>query len=194
MKSLGVVGSGIAANRRSSPGGQQAVAEFRLASGGAGGLSGGRLEPVIGGTGSYKSKVAGVPFSGKNVPVQIDEPQGTDQSLQVDWSLQLLLAVKTVKGKERIVASATLVLPNGDTIQFPEKAVKYSQTAGYKLSFKKGTNTTAKPDVVDAKSSVTLTGLKFVKNGDVWEPTAGTIAYKFLGQSGTENLLDFVAP
>lgn len=150
--------------------------------------------PTIGGTGSYKSKVAGVPFSGKNVPVQIEAPEGTDQGLKQDWSLQLVLAAKTIGGKEKIVASATLVLPNGDTIVYPEKAVKYSQTSGYKLTFKKGTNTTANPDRIDAKSTILLTGLKFVKVGDAWKPDAGTITYQFLGQKGVENLMDFVAP
>ncbi len=150
--------------------------------------------PTIGGTGSYKSKVAGVPFSGQNVPVQIVAPEGTDEGLRQDWSLQLVLAAKTIGGKEKIVASATLVLPNGDTIIFPEKAVKYSQTSGYKLTFKKGTNTTANPDRIDAKTTILLTGLKFVKTGDTWQPDAGTITYQFLGQKGVENLMDFVAP
>lgn len=150
--------------------------------------------PTIGGTGSYKSKVAGVPFSGSNVPVQIEAPEGTDDGLRQDWSLQLVLAAKTVGGKEKIFASATLVLPNRDTIEFPEKAVKYSQKTGYKLSFKKGTNTTANPDRIDTKTALLLTGLKFVKNGDTWVPDAGTITYQFLGQKGVEDLMKFVAP
>lgn len=150
--------------------------------------------PTIGGTGSYQSKVAGVPFSGKNVPVQIEAPEGTGEGLRQDWSMQLVLAPKTIGGKERIVSSATLLLPNGDTIVFPEKAVKYSRTSGYKLTFKKGTNTTANPDKTDAKTTILLTGLKFVKNGENWEPVEGTITYQFLGQKGVENLMDFVAP
>jgi hypothetical protein len=150
--------------------------------------------PAIGGTGSYQSKVAGVPFSGKNVPVRIDAPEGTDEGLKQDWSLQLVLAAKTIGGKEKIVASATLVLPDGDTLVFPEKAVKYSPAKGYKLTFKKGTNTTANPDKIDPKTTILLSGLKFAKTGDAWVPDAGTITYQFLGQKGVANLMEFIAP
>jgi hypothetical protein len=154
---------------------------------------GGGAEGVAG-TATYKGKIDGVPFSGKDVPTQIEAPPGAVDNLKEDWSLQLELAARMVKGKERIVADATLVLPDGDTIEFPEKAVKYNPATGYKLSFKKGTNTTANPDVIDTKTSITITGLKFVKNGDEWEVTGGTITYKFSGQSGTESLLPFLPP
>jgi hypothetical protein len=146
------------------------------------------------GTGTYTAKVGGVPFSGKNVPVEVAAPPGSEDNLKQQWSLQLDIAKKTIGGKERIVASAILELPNGDMVAFPERVVKYSEKKGYKLVFKKGTNTTANPDVLDKKSSVILTGLKFEKNGDLWEPTAGTINYRFLGQKGLEDLMDFVAP
>lgn len=152
---------------------------------------GGGTEGVAG-TATYKGKIDGVPFSGKDVPTQVEAPPDAVDNVKEDWSLQLELAAKTVKGKERIVADATLVLPNGDTIEFPEKAVKYNPTTGYKLSFKKGTNTTANPDVIDAKTSITITGLTFVKNGDEWVVTGGTITYKFYGQTGTESLLPFI--
>jgi hypothetical protein len=155
-------------------------------------LGGGEMGVM--GSGSYKAKLGGVPFAGSNVPVDLVAPPGSEDNLKEEWSLQLDLAAKIVKGKERIVASAILVRPDGDVIEFPEKAVKYSQATGYKLSFKKGTNTTANPDVIDAKTTILLTGLKFVKVGDAWEPEAGTITYQFLGQKGVENLMEFVAP
>ncbi len=151
-------------------------------------------DPGVAGTTTYSMKVDGVPFSGKNVAVEYVAPPGAEDNLKIDWNLQLDIAAKTVGGKERIVASAILVLPNGDSVAFPERVVKYSEAKGYKLVFKKGTNTTANPDRLDKKTSIILTGLKFVKNGDDWEPTAGTINYSFLGQKGIEDLTEFLVP
>lgn len=144
------------------------------------------------GTGTYSAKVGGVPFSGKNVPVEVAAPPGSENNLQQQWNLQLDIAAKTIGGKERIVASAILELPNGDIVEFPERVVKWSEKKGYRLAFKKGTNTSANPDVIDKRSIIIITGLKFQKNGDLWEPVAGTINYRFLGQKGLENLMDFV--
>ena len=154
---------------------------------------GGPTDGIMG-TATYRAKLGGVPLSGMNVPLEIPVPPGSESNLKFDWSLQLEIAAKTIAGKERIVASALLVLPNGDSIQFAERVVRYSEKKGYRLVFKKGTNVTADPDVLDKKTKVILTGLKFVKNGDEWEPSGGTITYQFLGQKGIENLLDFLAP
>jgi hypothetical protein len=147
----------------------------------------------LAGTGSYKSKVAGVPFSGKNFPVQFAAPDGSEDNLKTDWSFHIDLQKKTIQGKERTVASAQLTLPSGDTIVYPEKVVKYSPK-GYSLSFKGGTNTTVNPPKIDKKSSISIKGLTFVQQGADWKPTAGTISYQFLGQKGTANLMDFVEP
>jgi hypothetical protein len=146
------------------------------------------------GSGTYRAKLGGVPLAGANVPLELATSPASESNLKTAWTLQLELAAKTIQGKERIVASAVLELPNGDSIQFAERVVKYSEKKGYKLAFKKGMNVTANPDVLDKKTAVILSGLKFVKNGDVWEPSGGTITYRFLGQKGVENLLDFLAP
>lgn len=151
-------------------------------------------EAGVMGSATYSIKATGVPLSGKNVPVEVPVPPGSEDNLKQDWTLDLDLATKTIQGKERIVASAELVLPNGDHIQFAERVVKYSEKKGYKLVFKKGTNTSANPDRLDKKTSIILTGLKFEKNGDDWEPTEGTINYKFNGQKGLEDLMEFVPP
>ena len=50
------------------------------------------------------------------------------------------------------------------------------------------------PDVIDSKTSISLKGLKFQKQGDDWIPTAGTITYSFLGQKGVEDLQQFLSP
>ncbi len=148
----------------------------------------------LAGTWTYSGKANGIPFQGANEPLDFEIPAGSENNLQQDWSIDLELEERMVSGKPRIFASAVLTRPDGDVIVFPEKAVKFSQTKGYNLKFKKGTNTTANPDVIDVKSSVTFTGLDFEENGGVLEASAGTIIYKFLGQSGTANITDFVAP
>ena len=148
----------------------------------------------IAATGSYKSNVGGVPFSEKNLPLMVAAPPGAVDNLQQDWNVQRDIASQGVKGKQVIMASAQLVLPNGDTIMYPERKAKYSETKGYKLSFKKGTNITASPSRIDKRSSLAINGLTFDSQGTDWVPSGGTIKYQFLGQKGTANLLDFVMP
>jgi hypothetical protein len=47
---------------------------------------------------------------------------------------------------------------------------------------------------VDKKTSILIKGMTLTKQGNVWQPTAGTITYKFFGQQGSGNLLDFYVP
>jgi hypothetical protein len=72
--------------------------------------------------------------------------------------------------------------------------VKYSAKNGYKLSLSKGTNTTAVPPYVVKKAKLKIKDLTFVPNGPVFDVTGGTIDYKFYGQKGKADLLDFIAP
>ena len=120
---------------------------------------------------------------------------GPFNNLKKDWTLQLDFATKQPpKGKSYIVASAQLVLPNGDTIVFAEKRTTYNKKTGYTVSFSRGTNTTVNPQKIDTKTSISIKGMTLVKRGTGWQPTAGTLTYKFFGQKGTGNLMDFVAP
>ena len=146
------------------------------------------------GTASFKGKVAGVPFAAKNLPLKAPAPPGATDNARKAWNIELDLSRKTIRGREKTVASAQLLLPNGDTISYPEKVVRYSATKGYSLSFKRGTNITANPTRLDKKSSVLLKNLTFMQQGGDWQPTGGTITYQFLGQKGTASVLDFVAP
>jgi len=148
----------------------------------------------VSGTATYSGKANGIPFSGKNEPLEFEAPPGAGDNLKQDWSLQLDIARKVVQGKQRLVASAILVRPDGDTIRFPERTVNYSVAKGYNIAFKKGTNLTVVPNAVDAKTSVSLKGLLLEQNGSEWVPTAGTITYSFLGQKGVENLTEFLVP
>src|SRR5262249_26378806 len=145
--------------------------------------------PGISGTGTYASKVGGVPFSGKNVPVQVAAPPGATDNLQQNWSLHLDIHKKLVGKTQRTAASAQLLLPNGDTISFPDKLIKYSATKGYMISFARGTNITMQPTKIDSHSTVAIKNLTFVQQGSDWQPTGGAVSYKFLGQKGTANLL-----
>jgi|GEM_PF-3211420 len=154
----------------------------------------GKTNPGVEGTTSYKWSVTGVPLTSKNEPFALPLPPESLANLQSDWSLDLDLRRTTINGKEVTVASALLTLPGGDITTFPERAVKYSATKGYSLSFKKGTNTSATPPKADKRSAVSIKGLTFAQQGAAWVPTGGTITYQFLGQKGTANLMDFVPP
>jgi hypothetical protein len=72
--------------------------------------------------------------------------------------------------------------------------VRYSAKRGYSLSFTRGTNVTLNPAKIDKKSSISIKRLLFSQQGTDWQPTNGVLTYKFLGQKGTGNLLDFLAP
>ncbi len=149
----------------------------------------------IAGTGSYRAKAGDVPVTGKNVPIQVAAPPGAVDNLKKDWTLQLDITGKQdARGKAYIVASSQLVLPNGETIVFPEKRTRYSTKTGYSLSFTGGTNVSVNPQKVDRRTSILIKGMTLVKQGNVWQPTAGTITYKFFGQRGSGNLLDLVVP
>ena len=158
------------------------------------------FEDVGGGTNGLVGTVTGsatalgVPMTFKNTPIVAPETPDMQTNFRKNWLLDLDIHNNVVNGKQVTVASALLTLPNGDVISFPEKKVKYSTTKGYKLTFKKGTNTTVIPNRLDKKSSIKITGMTFTNNGGDWTPTGGTIAYSFLGQKGTANLLDFTGP
>ena len=154
---------------------------------------GGGIQGVAG-IASYDGKLAGVPISGDNLPVEMEAPPGAVDNLKADWSFKLVLTPKMVDGIERILASATLVLPNGDTIRFPERTVRYSQKRGYKINFRNGTNVSVTPHATDTNSAVLLRHLKFERQDGEWTPKAGKIVYELLGQRGTADLLEFVTP
>jgi hypothetical protein len=141
---------------------------------------------------TYRSNFAGVPFSGRDVPIQIPTPIGAADNLRQDWNIRIDLASRTAGKKEQIIASAQLTLPTGDILQYPEKVVRYSTSKGYRLKFRRAINVASIPPKVDPKAKITIKGLTFIQQGNAWEPTAGQITYQFLGQKGQGNLLDFV--
>ena len=155
---------------------------------------GGGVEGVTG-TVSYTGKLGGVPFTGNNLPLQAPVPPGAAANLRRDWSLQLDISSRlSPKGKTQIVASAVVILPNGDTITFPAKRVKYSAKEGYLIFFRNGTNTTVVPPKLDKKTAITIRNMTLDRPVTVWRPTGGTITLRFLGQKAKGNLLDLLAP
>jgi hypothetical protein len=163
-------------------GGAEGLVQPRAITGGATGLSG---------TSTYKGKVGGVPFGDSNVAVQF--PMDTTQVSNITkaWTIQINIASQMVKGKEQLTATGLLTLPNGERISFPAKKTKYSATKGYSLSFKKGTNLTR--GAADKGSSVTIKSMTMSKSSTgTWTVTGGLIYYKFLGQSGSGDLVNFL--
>jgi hypothetical protein len=152
-----------------------------------GGVSG------ISATAGGSAKVGGVPSSSKNGPISHSVAPSQASNFSKSWSLRLDIQskVNSKTGKPYIGATGQLLLPNGDTILYPERVVKYSKK-GYSITFKGGTNITIQPNKIDKKSKVVIKGMTLEEQGQVWKPTAGTMTYQFLGQKGTESLLDFL--
>ncbi|HEX8294858.1 MAG TPA: hypothetical protein VF593_01040 [Chthoniobacteraceae bacterium] len=151
---------------------------------------------ALAGTGSYSAKVGLMAFKDKNMPVSVPVESTGSTNIKKDWSVEvsLIRKFKPRTNKPYIAASAILTLPNGDSISFREKAARFSERTGYSLSFSRGTNTTAEPDLLDKKSKIKITKMKLVEEEtNVWKPVEGTITYNFLGQKGTASLVDFIA-
>ena len=90
-------------------------------------------------------------------------------------------------------ARCSLVTPDSRMSRCARKA-KYSPKSGYSLAFKGGTNVTTVPPALDTKTRLTFKKMTVTQQGQVLRPAGGTVDYRFLGQRGKANLLDFLAP
>jgi len=144
-------------------------------------------------TGSYSGKLGDTPFSGRKLPLQIPFLADAGTNIHDSWTLSLNLHPKTVGKTTRTFVSAQLVLPSGNTIEFPDRPARYTKM-GYTLSFVGGTNITANPPVRNHRASIGIRTMSGTQQGNSFVATSGTIRYHFLGQAGTANLLDFVPP
>lgn len=155
-------------------------------------------------------------FSGKR-DKQPDKDKLEMDTLEVDvnqlggvlfkaWGMYLDISEQTdAKGKKYYVAYLYFYNANETITYFPAKTVVYSPTNGYSISFSKGLlydknfipiNDTKGKQVVDKYSSIRFDKLLFKKgfgSGNVpfWEPAAGGVFYKFLGQSGFGHAFNF---
>ena len=146
------------------------------------------------GNANAEGKIGKIPVSVDRYPVELETTPQILKNLNADWSLKLVLTSSSSKKSKSILGAAILVLPNGDTIKFPAKAIKYSKKTGFNIKFTKGTNTSAKPQSIDKKSVIALSKLNFVKKNGKWQLKAGRIKYEFLGQKGNEDLIHFLKP
>jgi len=146
------------------------------------------------GTASGGGKLGGVPYREKSTPVQIPVTPQNVANLDEKWGLTMTIANKVDPRthKPYVGANGTLTLPNGTVIVFPEKRLKYSITRGYSVALTRGTNVTVNPTKIDKKASVVLRRMTLTQVGGIWKPNAGTVSYRFLGQKGTANVVDFV--
>lgn len=154
---------------------------------------GGGVKGVMG-TANAEGRIGKSPVSVDRYPLELETPPQILKNLNSDWSFKLVLTSGKGSKSKRILGSAVLVLPNGDTIKFPAKTVKYSRKQGFTIRFEKGTNTSTKPQTTDTKSVVALSKLNFEKKNGKWKLNSGKIRYEFLGQKGNENLKHFLNP
>lgn len=144
-------------------------------------------------TTSGSGSVDGIPGSVSSMPVLIPATEDMENNFSKDWTLNLVITNMTIKGKETLTASATLIQPNGDMIEFPPKKVKYKEAQGFKVSLSKGMNVSVNPPA-KTKSKLAISGMTMQQVGEEWTPTGGIISYQFLGQKGIADLLDFDMP
>lgn len=151
-------------------------------------------QPGLSGTISAAGKLAGVPYRDKNVPTLVPVTPQNQANLDEKWGLTMTIANKidVRTHKPYVGANATLTEPNGTIIVFPERRLKYSITRGYSVVLSRGTNVTVNPTKLDKKASVVMRRMTLTMVGGVWKPNAGTVSYRFLGQKGTANVVDFV--
>lgn len=155
-------------------------------------------------------------FSGKRDkkpdkdPVQMDtldlDVDQLDGVVFKEWGMFLTISERTnSKGKKFYVADLYFYNPNGTRTYFAEKTVVYSGTAGYSISFSRGMlydqsdqpilDTKGK-HVSDKYSQIKFSNLLFKKLFDAndlpfWQPAAGGVSYKFLGQNGFGHVFNF---
>lgn len=149
----------------------------------------------VAGTGSYTGKLGGVPFHDAQVPAQFPATPAQRANFDKAWSISLAIAKKfDAKGKPFIAGNTQLTLPNGNVIVFAEKKLTYTVKNGYSVTLTRGMNTTLNPPAIDKKTSITIKKMTLSESGMTWVPSGGTLGYKFLGQKGTANLVDFLTP
>jgi hypothetical protein len=175
---------------------------------------GGPVDPAQGGVQQVTVMSS---FSGKRDrkadkdPVQMDtldlDVNQLGGVVNKNWGINLLISERMSTRGNFYVADLFFTNPDGTQTYFGERKVVYSATNGYSISFSKGVLSdslgnpildTKGKQVVDKYSSFKFSKLLFKKRFDAsnnnavfWEPAAGGIFYKFLGQSGFGQVFNF---
>ena len=146
--------------------------------------TGGTLGVVA--TGGYTAVLAGQTQKAKNSPLGVAVSGSNQANCDTNWSLSLTLTKKyTLKLVPYIAADAAVTLPDKVTTTFAERKVKYNVKTGYRVALANGKTPDNK---VDKHTSLVIFGMTLTGTGSNWTPTAGTVKYKFLGQSGSASL------
>ena len=157
--------------------------------------------PTADGIVAGSAKLDGTKYSEKATPVSVPFKAAEAAQIKSSWNFDLTITEETVKGKNVVYASGILNLPNGDRTSFAKKTAKYAAKTGYSVSFTAGTkidgsgnpllDLKGKP-IKDKKSTVTIKCMTLTKPAATWVPNGGTMAYAFLGQKGSGQLVDFL--
>ena len=135
---------------------------------------------------------------------RVEAPVDPNEATQIskDWGFTLAITEETnSKGKKEIFISGNLTLPNGDKTSFPKKKTAYSPRSGYSVLFSQGLMLDGNGEPIldlkgkptkDKKSIIRITKMTFAPGAA--NPNAGKVAYKFLGQKGTGDLVEFLTP
>jgi hypothetical protein len=157
---------------------------------------------TVTGTASGTAKVGTTPVTVKPTSTNFPVTATQKTNLSKAWSLSLnIRETNSTSARKLVYASATLNLPDGEKTFFKEKKVSFSIKNGYSIAFSKGVKLddagnpilnpkTSKP-VIDTKSSITITKMLITGSPGHWIVTGGKMSYRFLGQRGKGNLLDF---
>jgi len=172
------------------------------------------LGPASASVGNVQQVTVMSSFSGKRANDVEKEPlQMSTLDLDVNqlgdivtksWGMDLNISQVTGPKGISFVAGLYLDNPNGTRTFFAQRAVKYSATAGYTITFSKGyfVNSSNAPILeggrrkIDKNSQIKFSNLLFKKQFDsndipFWEPAAGGVSFKFLGQNGFGQVFNF---
>jgi hypothetical protein len=135
-----------------------------------------------------------LPFVKKQGPFTM--PDTTTTGVTRDWGITLTLQERLVGTRKKLIASALLTLPNQQQLQFAERPVRYSARNGLSVKLTKGIKVGSNPASIDKRSRVAVTRMRFTCNtdGSSCPVTGGLLKYAFLGQKGSGEIADFLAP
>jgi len=106
------------------------------------------------------------------------------QNLAASWSLQIDIRnkINSRNALPHLAATARLIMPDGDTIVFPEVPTRYARQTGYTLAFTHGTNVTLDPPHLAAQTTLVIRNLTFFFTNENWQASGGRITCRQRGE------------